>query len=120
MWSKLSSPLSMGSLLSTLLLPEQHILEHWRIYQYEPNLVLQRDFQLLQVDLIPQSMDFQHHLGPGPIYKHMVEILTSRVNPYPEPMTREESFVYQINQEELESIYTEKVMSIPLNLTIGD
>ena len=95
----------MVSLPSTPLLLEQHILEHWGIYQYEHNLVLQRDFQLLQVNLIPQSIDFQHHLESGPIYKHMVEILTSRVKPHPEPMIREKSLAYEINQEELESIY---------------
>ena len=50
----------------------------------------------------------------------MIEILTSRVNPHLEPMTGEESLTYQINQEELESVYTEKVLCIPLNLIIED
>ena len=65
-------------------------------------------------------MDFQHHLGLGLIYKHMVEILISRMNSHPEPMSREENFTYQINQEELKSVYTEKVICIPLNLTVKD
>ena len=65
-------------------------------------------------------MNFQHHLGPGPIYKHMIEILISRVNPYPEPISREENLTYQINQEELESMYMEKVLCIPSNLIIKD
>ena len=64
--------------------------------------------------------NIQHHLGSGPTYKHMIEILTSRVNPHPELMTREESLAYQINQEELESIYMEKVMCILSNVTIED
>ena len=72
--------------------------------------ILHKEFQLSHPDYTLQFTDYEKLLGQGPIFQHMVTELTvppiNRIHT-PEPMTQEEECAYQINQQELETVYTE-------------
>ena len=57
-------------------------------------------------------MDYKKFLGQGPIFQHMVtEPIVPSINRILtlEPITQEEEYAYQINQQELETIYKEQI-----------
>ena len=111
MSSEHSDPSSDNSSPSTPQLLPQHIPSHWEIYQVDPGFILHKEFQLSRPDYTLQFMDYEKLLGQGPIFQHMVNEPTvppiNRIHT-PEPMTQEEEYAYQINQQELETIYTEQ------------
>ena len=92
----------------------QHIPSHWEIYQVNLGFILHKEFQLSRPDYTLQSMDYKKFLGQGPIFQHMVMEPTvppiNRIHT-PEPMTQKEECTYQINQQELETVYTEQTRS---------
>ena len=96
-----------------MLLP-QHIPSHWEIYQVDPGFILHKEFQLSHPDYTLQFTDYEKLLGQGPIFQHMVMEPTvppiNRIHT-PEPMTQEEEYAYQINQQELETVYMEQTRS---------
>ena len=100
--------------MSTPLLMPQHIPSHWEIYQVDPGFILHKEFQLSRPDYTLQFTDYEKLLGQGPIFQHMVTEPTvppiNRIHT-PEPMTQEEECAYQINQQELETVYMEQTRS---------
>ena len=114
MSSEHSDTSSNNSSPSTPLLLPQHIPSHWEIYQVDPGFILHKEFQLSRPDYTLQFMDYEKLLGQGPIFQHMVTEPTvppiNRIHT-PEPMTQEEECAYQINQQELETVYTEQIRS---------